>query len=68
MKKKIKNKIIIFIFILTGYNLTFGQSSVAITIDDVPNTIKYQMDNFKSILLNKLDSLNIPVAIFVRKV
>lgn len=38
---------------------------VAITIDDVPNTIKYLNDNFKPILLSKLDSLNLPVTIFV---
>ncbi len=45
--------------------LTHGQKKVAITIDDVPNTIKYQNDNFKPILLSKLDSLNVPVTIFV---
>lgn len=57
--------LVIFLFIIFLSELTFGQSSVAITIDDVPNTGKCQKDNFKSKLLNKLDSLNIPVAIFI---
>jgi peptidoglycan/xylan/chitin deacetylase (PgdA/CDA1 family) len=55
--------IILFAIGLSG--LTFGQSSVAITIDDVPNTIKYRKDNYNSVLLNKLDLLNIPVTIFI---
>lgn len=57
--------LVIFFFIMCLSELTFGQSSVAITIDDVPNTGKYRKENFESKLLNKLDSLNIPVAIFI---
>jgi peptidoglycan/xylan/chitin deacetylase (PgdA/CDA1 family) len=38
---------------------------VAITIDDVPNTGKYQRENFHPKLLGMLDSLNIPVTIFI---
>ena len=65
MKKYFKYHTTILLFIIFLSEMTFGQSSVAITIDDVPNTSKYQKDNFQSILLNKLDSLNIPVAIFI---
>jgi len=42
-----------------------GQSPVAITIDDVPNTGKSLKENFRSKLLDQLDSLNIPVTIFI---
>jgi hypothetical protein len=45
----------------------FSQSFVSITIDDVPNTVKYQADNYQSKLLSKLDSLNIPVTIFINE-
>jgi peptidoglycan/xylan/chitin deacetylase (PgdA/CDA1 family) len=43
------------------------QTNVAISIDDVPNTQKFQSDNFQSLLLDKLDSLNIPIAIFINE-
>ncbi|MBN7816331.1 polysaccharide deacetylase family protein [Algoriphagus pacificus] len=48
--------------------LTFSvcaQKKVAISIDDIPNTKKYQKDDFKSGLLQKLDSIQIPISIFV---
>jgi peptidoglycan-N-acetylglucosamine deacetylase len=41
--------------------------NIAITIDDVPNTAQFQRDEFEHVLLNKLDSLNIPAAIFVNE-
>jgi len=44
-----------------------GQSKVAITIDDVPNISKFKRDHFNNILLNKLDSLNIPIDIFINE-
>ncbi|MGK7395311.1 MAG: polysaccharide deacetylase family protein, partial [Candidatus Cyclobacteriaceae bacterium M3_2C_046] len=40
---------------------------VAITIDDVPNTRVYEENHFQSRLLQKLDSLNIPVTIFINE-
>ncbi|MFI0430922.1 polysaccharide deacetylase family protein [Mariniflexile sp. HMF6888] len=43
------------------------QKTIAITIDDVPNTAKYQKDNFNSILLNVLDSLKVPFTIFINE-
>lgn len=44
-----------------------AQSKVSITIDDVPNTQKYLKDNFDTKLLDKLDALQIPVAIFINE-
>lgn len=48
-------------------NFSNAQSSVSITIDDVPNTRLYQLQNFSSPLQQKLDSLQIPVAIFINE-
>ena len=46
----------------------FGQQkSISITIDDVPNTIKYQKDGYSPKLLNLLDSLDIPFTVFVNE-
>lgn len=43
------------------------ERSVAITIDDVPNVHLYSSDGNSSRLLKKLDSLNLPVAIFINE-
>lgn len=40
---------------------------VAFTIDDVPNTKLFDADNNTSVLLNKLDSIDIPIAIFINE-
>lgn len=40
---------------------------VAFTIDDVPNTKLFDVDSNTSILQNKLDSIRIPVAIFINE-
>lgn len=40
---------------------------VAITIDDVPNSKLFDVDNNTSVLLNKLDSIKVPVAIFINE-
>jgi peptidoglycan/xylan/chitin deacetylase (PgdA/CDA1 family) len=45
----------------------FSQKQVAITIDDVPRTKIFERDNQNAILLNKLDSLNIPVTVFINE-
>lgn len=41
--------------------------TVAITIDDVPNTRNFAKNDFNSKLLRKLDSLSIPVTIFINE-
>ncbi|MGV3599763.1 MAG: polysaccharide deacetylase family protein [Dyadobacter fermentans] len=43
------------------------ERSVAITIDDVPNVHLYAADGRSSQLLKKLDSLSLPVAIFINE-
>lgn len=43
------------------------ERSVSITIDDVPNIHLYAADGNSSGLLKKLDSLNLPVAIFINE-
>ena len=43
------------------------QKEVSITIDDVPNVRIHQESGFKSILLDRIRSLNIPVAIFINE-
>ncbi|MET7254548.1 polysaccharide deacetylase family protein [Dyadobacter fermentans] len=43
------------------------ERSVSITIDDVPNVHLYAADGHSSRLLKKLDSLNLPVAIFINE-
>ncbi|GAA0749786.1 polysaccharide deacetylase family protein [Gaetbulibacter jejuensis] len=43
------------------------QKTISITIDDVPNTTKYKKDNFSPLLLNVLDSLEVPFAIFINE-
>lgn len=45
----------------------FAQKTVSITIDDVPNTGLYARSGYRSVLLEKLDSLAIPIAIFINE-
>ena len=47
------------------YQLANCQKMVSITIDDVPNSNRFKKDDYQSVLLNKLDSLKIPIAIFI---
>ncbi|WP_428224764.1 polysaccharide deacetylase family protein [Flavobacterium sp.] len=54
-------------FVLLFLTPCHAQNQVAITIDDVPNTEKYEQDAFNPVLLNVLDSLQIPVAVFINK-
>lgn len=66
MKLFFKYLLLITITTLT-YNNARGQFHVAITIDDVPNTKIFQADSFKPLLLEKLDSLTIPITIFINE-
>ncbi len=62
-------KKIVFLFLfLCPVKISLAQRSVAITIDDVPNTGLFEASNFSSLLQKKLDSLHIPVAIFINEV
>ncbi|MEQ8241653.1 MAG: polysaccharide deacetylase family protein [Cyclobacteriaceae bacterium] len=44
-----------------------SQKKVAITIDDVPNSTLFMRDNYQSVLLEKLDSLHVPISIFINE-
>jgi len=60
---RIKLQLLLLIFCSC---LCFGQQkSISITIDDVPNTTKYQKDGYGPKLLDQLDSLDIPFTIFI---
>ncbi|GAA5032800.1 polysaccharide deacetylase [Marivirga lumbricoides] len=57
---------VIFLLLATFLlNTISAQTNVAITIDDVPNVRQYQKDKLHPLLLHKLDSLNVPIAIFI---
>lgn len=64
MKKTILLNFLIPIFTVVSL---YAQTNVAITLDDVPNTRKFERDNYQSILLDKLDSIAIPIAIFINE-
>ena len=61
-----KNYIILLIVSLISH-IAIGQKSVAITIDDVPNVHLYKSDGYSSGLLKKLDSLHLPISIFINE-
>lgn len=63
MKKILTQLLIIIVINLHAQ----AQTNISITIDDVPNTRKFKKDNYQSFLLNKLDSAEIPIAIFVNE-
>ena len=43
------------------------QKEVSITIDDVPNVEIYRRQGFSSVLLEQINTLNLPVAIFINE-
>ncbi|WP_136667704.1 polysaccharide deacetylase family protein [Flavobacterium sp. H122] len=59
--------LLLIAFSVITVNQVSGQSQVAITIDDVPNTKIFQADKFQSLLLKTLDSVNIPITIFINE-
>lgn len=67
MKRLNFKLIFIGIFILTSVTAFSQQKAISITIDVVPNTAKYQKDNFSPSLLNVLDSLKLPFTIFINE-
>lgn len=62
-------KNLIYAILFTGFasSVYAQQRSVAITIDDVPNVHLFETSGYSSGLLRKLDSLNLPVAIFINE-
>jgi len=54
----------ITLLLLMG-RVSLAQRQVALTIDDVPNTVTYKDHDFESQLLHTTDSLQIPVTVFI---
>ncbi|WP_221390421.1 polysaccharide deacetylase family protein [Dyadobacter sp. NIV53] len=61
-----KNFLILLTMILISH-ISVGQKNVSVTIDDVPNVWLYESDGYSSGLLKKLDSLHLPIAIFINE-
>ena len=59
-------KFIIFILLFLGSKI-FAQKTVAFTIDDVPNTGLFKNAGYHSRLMEIIDSLHLPVAIFINE-
>lgn len=59
-------KCIILILLVLGTK-SFAQKTVAFTIDDVPNTNVFKNAGYNSKLMKKIDSLQLPVAIFINE-
>lgn len=59
--------VLITLFSIIATTAFAQERSVSITIDDVPNTRLYEASGNSSALLKKLDSLNLPVAIFINE-
>jgi peptidoglycan/xylan/chitin deacetylase (PgdA/CDA1 family) len=60
-------KHLVCILILSSQWCLAQPRQVAVTIDDVPNVNVFQRDKFRSILLERIEKLNIPVAIFINE-
>lgn len=60
-------KKLILTLIFSFITFSLQAQSIAITIDDVPNTKLYKENNFNSIFLNKLDFNKIPATIFINE-
>lgn len=57
---------LLFLFVLVcAYG--YAQKTVSFTIDDVPNTRLFQQHRYQSRLLKSIDSLQIPVAVFINE-
>ncbi|WP_108245073.1 polysaccharide deacetylase family protein [Muricauda brasiliensis] len=60
-------KLQLFFLVFSGLMCFGQQKSISITMDDVPNTAKYQKDGYSPMLLKLLDSLDIPFTIFINE-
>ena len=61
------NRFAILFFVVLIAGRSFAQKQVVFTIDDVPNTRLYNAEGFRCRLLEKIDSMNLPVAIFINE-
>ncbi|MGH1336674.1 MAG: polysaccharide deacetylase family protein [Aureispira sp.] len=61
------NSFLIFLLLFLQNAVLSAQKVVSITIDDVPNTNLYQQQNHQAPLLQQLEALQIPTAIFINE-
>lgn len=62
-----KKWVFLSVFVLISRISPAQQRSVSITIDDVPNIHLFKADGNQSRLLKKLDSIRVPIAIFINE-
>lgn len=60
--------LLLLLTVLPLTTVTLAQKKVSITIDDVPNARLYASEGFRSRLLHQIDSMKLPVAIFINEV
>ncbi len=60
-------RIVLIVFLFAATLAGIAQKKVAFTIDDVPNSKLYQRQGFHNNLLAKIDSLQLPVTIFINE-
>jgi len=60
-------KYISFLYLIIFPYVVNAQKFVAITMDDVPNVNTYQSSGNKSILLHKIDSMQLPISVFINE-
>ena len=58
---------IVLIALCLSTSTILAQKKVSITIDDVPNARLYAKEGFRSRLLHQIDSMKLPVAIFINE-
>lgn len=67
MEYTTKKVILVCYYYIMASSMMAQQKTISITIDDIPNTAQYYKDNFSAVLLNVLDSLDIPFSIFINE-
>lgn len=60
-------RVFCLLILLLPFLFVNGQKKVAITIDDVPNSGMYATEGYQCRLLQKIDSMDLPVAIFINE-
>lgn len=60
-------KLISLLIALLISTTAYCQKQVSITIDDVPNSMLYASEGYRARLLHKIDSMQLPVAIFINE-
>lgn len=65
MKFHVQTIVTLIVLLQTG--ICGAQGRIAFTIDDVPNTMLFEQEGFQAPLLDQVDSLGMPVTIFINE-